>query len=220
MRLDIDVEGLWLYVRVGRIIHARLRPCRAQMVQVAGQLAKFGTCVLLLAFVFVLHAGLVVLSQLRAYFFVLQHSRFVIKDVYLPWSPRAEDNSYVRRSRARTCESSSHDSCQGKEISKGGAQDYLLFLDDLGHGMVEFFLSLVVECLDAGMEESSALVPASDALDESAGSDGSFEGPLDFQHAPVLLQIDNCARLLIALFLGLTIKRLNIWVRDTYLSMV
>ena len=109
----------------------------------------------------------------------------------------------MRRSRARTCVSSSHDSCQ-KNVRDGKGKFYLLFLDDLGHGVMEFFLSLIVERLNAGMEEPSALVPASDALDESAGSDGRFEGPLDFQHAPVLLQIDNCACLLIALFLRLT----------------
>jgi hypothetical protein len=157
------------------------------MVQVAGQLSKFGTCVLFLAFVFFLHAVLVVLSQLRAYFFVLGlHMLKIILtcvEVVLVLA-RVVATIAVR-----------------ERLARG---DNLLFLDDLGHGMVEFFLSLIMERLDAGMEESSALVPASDALDESAGSDGRFEGPLDFQHAPVLLQIDNCARLFIALLFRLT----------------
>ena len=53
---------------------------------------------------------------------------------------------------------------------------------------------------------STSLMTASDSLDEAPGPHSSTEGPLDLEHAPVLLQSDNCPGLLVAFLLSLTAK--------------
>ena len=70
--------------------------------------------------------------------------------------------------------------------------------------MEELLLPLLVLLRDALVELAATFVAAADALDESAGTDGGLEGPLYFQHTPVLLEIDNGSRFLITFLLSLT----------------
>ena len=71
--------------------------------------------------------------------------------------------------------------------------------------MEELALSLLVLVSNTTVKVLSAFVATSYTLDESAGSDSGLEGPLDFEHAPVFLQIDDGPRLFVTLFLRFTI---------------
>ena len=54
------------------------------------------------------------------------------------------------------------------------------------------------------MELPATDITATDALDESAGADSRLERPLNLEHTPVFLEIDNGPRFLITFLFSFT----------------
>jgi hypothetical protein len=82
----------------------------------------------------------------------------------------------------------------------------LLFLDDLGHLMIESHLLGLAQLFLLMKEYQPALViPTVDSLDESAAFQNGVIVPLDLKHPPILLNAYGCIPLLLSPLLSLTI---------------
>ena len=81
----------------------------------------------------------------------------------------------------------------------------LLFLNYLGHFMIESHLLVFAELLPPTEEHHPALVVATvDSLYEPATFQNGVVVPLDLEHPPVLLNVDCGLALLLPPLLGLT----------------
>ena len=81
----------------------------------------------------------------------------------------------------------------------------LLFLYDFGHLVVEGHLLVLAEFLLLTEEHHTALVvPAVHTLYESAALENGVVVPLDFEHPPVLLDVNRSLALLLPPLLCLT----------------
>ena len=80
----------------------------------------------------------------------------------------------------------------------------LLFLDDFGHRVkkLELFGSFVL--LSLPEEYVSASVASVDSLNVATGVENLLVVPLNFEHAPVLLNVDGCQLLFLSVLLCLT----------------
>jgi hypothetical protein len=84
---------------------------------------------------------------------------------------------------------------------------YLLFLDDFGHFMVEGHLHLLAPLFYPAKEHHASFNETTEhPLNEATTFQNGVVVPLDFEHAPVLLDGPRCQPLLIPPSLALTIK--------------
>ena len=88
--------------------------------------------------------------------------------------------------------------------------EYLLFLYDFGHFMIEGHLLGLTEFLLLTEEHHSALVIASvNSLNESAAFQNGVIVPLDLEHPPILLYRDSSISFLLAPLLCLATSTLT-----------
>jgi hypothetical protein len=95
------------------------------------------------------------------------------------------------------------------------ASGYLLFLYDLGHLMIERHLHILIDFLHWGEEHPATFLRASEySLDDPATFQDGLIVPLDFQHPPVLLDLNCSLAIFNSWFLSFTKNRKQVIAND------
>lgn len=196
MRLDVYVEGLWLEMRVGRIIDTGDGLGRREVVQVASQLRELRACVLFLSLLLLLGHCLCVLVQVFANLIVLDHK--LLGNLLL--FARDGGTSCAHSNRVRTCGCKIHGSFRRYTIC------HLQLLDNLGGFGEERFLSTLEFGLFLLQVPGAATMPSVDPLDETSCHLYSFVIPLDPEHSPDFLDRDGGLAFFLTVLLGLAKK--------------